>query len=89
MSPSLTSGKKGVISTSYLPSSQDESVKIIAKQILTYLLKSLNESKPNLLPGSIAITQFKHIALSIFSIEMKYISPQMIVFSRKKISTNV
>ena len=74
-SPYLSSREKEVLSTSSMRSSQDQSVKIIYKIILTNILNYWDGGKTNLHPISIAMTRYEHISPRIFSFDLKLISP--------------
>ena len=67
----LSNHEKEVIGTYFGSSSQDQSTEMSAKRISTHLLRIWNEKEYILHPNTSAISPPEHVALNIFSIELK------------------
>ena len=70
-SPTLTSFEKEVIETSFGRTSQQYSTEINSKTMLTHLIRHWYENKPISYPKENTISPPDHVALNIFSIELK------------------
>ena len=68
LSPKLTDQEKRTISTSFVSSSQDQSIEINAKRILNHVFKLWNKTKSCAPPSTCALTSSETVAMKIYSI---------------------
>ena len=83
-SPKLTDQEKGSIATSFGCFYHDQCIETNTKRVLTHVLKTWNENKSISHTITCALTPAETVALKMYSIELKYCSWSLVIYSQSE-----